>query len=353
MRSLCLLVLGAFPALAAGPFTFGLKGGVPLTDFTNAVSSGRFDYTSNTQRYIVGPTAELRLPFGLGVEVDALYRHFNYNAFLTGTGVSTSTTGSAWEFPVLAKYRFPAPIARPYILGGVAWDTLSGLKQDVSTALSNAGVTSRTPTELNKSTDHGFRARRRPRRARADRAHLARNSLHALGREAFSRSERQLQQQSESGGVSGRHHLLGRRSTWRLTCTSRYRARDHDSACCVDGGGRGRRGRAGLFVRIPAIHRGNAVLWHDPGAVERLDLRYGAGGRALQPRPPFRFVKEDTSGSTPESPRSRRRGPAVGREIRRGVPPRHVWLANGLGARLLHRDQLLRAARCDSAERTI
>jgi opacity protein-like surface antigen len=157
MRSLCLLVLGAFPALAAGPFGFGIKGGVPLTDFTNAVSSGRFDYTSNTQRYIVGPTAELRLPFGLGVEVDALYRHFNYNAFITGTGVSTSTTGSAWEFPILAKYRFPAPVARPYILGGVAWDTLSGLKQDISTGLNNAGVTTTSnPSELNKSTTTGF-----------------------------------------------------------------------------------------------------------------------------------------------------------------------------------------------------
>src|SRR5207253_1470870 len=46
------------------------------------------------------------------------------------------------------------------------------------------------------------------------------------------------------------------------------------------------------YTTIPAIHRGTAVLWQDPGAVERLDLRFGSGGRAHQPRPPFTFLKE-------------------------------------------------------------
>src|SRR3954447_1806385 len=43
-----------------------------------------------------------------------------------------------------------------------------------------------------------------------------------------------------------------------------------------------------------------AVLWHNPGRVERLDLVNGPGGRSLRPRPPFTFVKEDDSGSTPK-----------------------------------------------------
>ena len=85
MRSLCLLILTAASAFA-GPFGFGLKAGIPMTDFTNAVSSGRFDYTSKTQRYIVGPMVELRLPFGFGIEADALYRRFSYNSVVTGTG---------------------------------------------------------------------------------------------------------------------------------------------------------------------------------------------------------------------------------------------------------------------------
>src|SRR5689334_23011519 len=156
MRTLLLVAIGAVSAFAQ-PIGFGLKAGVPLTDFTNAVSNGRFDYTSNTQRYIVGPMAELRLPFGLGVEFDVLYRRFSYNSFVTGTGVTASTSGNAWEFPLVAKYRFPSKIARPYIEGGIAWDTLTGLSQDVRTALNNVGVTSTgTPAELQKKTTTGF-----------------------------------------------------------------------------------------------------------------------------------------------------------------------------------------------------
>jgi hypothetical protein len=54
------------------------------------------------------------------------------------------------------------------------------------------------------------------------------------------------------------------------------------------------------YTTVAGLTRGNSVLWHDPGPVERRDLRYGAGGRALAPHPPFRFVKEDASGSTPK-----------------------------------------------------
>jgi hypothetical protein len=52
------------------------------------------------------------------------------------------------------------------------------------------------------------------------------------------------------------------------------------------------------YKEVPAIQHGRDVLWHDPGNVERLDFRYGVGGRALVPQPPFTFVKEDLSGTT-------------------------------------------------------
>ncbi len=48
----------------------------------------------------------------------------------------------------------------------------------------------------------------------------------------------------------------------------------------------------------PAIRQGKNVLWHDPGAVETLDFRYGAGGAENAPRAPFTFVEEDSSGTT-------------------------------------------------------
>jgi hypothetical protein len=60
------------------------------------------------------------------------------------------------------------------------------------------------------------------------------------------------------------------------------------------------KGPARDYTSIVHIRRANAVIWHDPGDVARLDLRFGAGGRALAPRPPFTFVKEDTSGTSPK-----------------------------------------------------
>jgi hypothetical protein len=55
-----------------------------------------------------------------------------------------------------------------------------------------------------------------------------------------------------------------------------------------------------LYTEVPEIAHGQAVIWHDPGAVEQLDLRYGIGGEELAPKPPFTFAREDMSGSQPK-----------------------------------------------------
>ncbi len=104
-KTILLLALGAICAFSQ-PLSFGIRGGVPLTDFVNAVDSGTLRFNTYTNRYIIGPTVEFRLPFGFGVEVDALYRRLHYSSGNTALGVVTQnrTTGDAWEFPVLAKY---------------------------------------------------------------------------------------------------------------------------------------------------------------------------------------------------------------------------------------------------------
>jgi hypothetical protein len=43
-----------------------------------------------------------------------------------------------------------------------------------------------------------------------------------------------------------------------------------------------------------------ALIWKDPGAVERLDFVGGPGGRRNAPRPPYTFLEEDKGGSTPK-----------------------------------------------------
>jgi hypothetical protein len=161
MRTLVLLLGGAALACAQ-PFSFGVKGGVPVTDFFDAVNSDDFGYFSSTNRYIVGPTAELHLPFGLGVEFDALYRHLHYsNAYnAVSVLVNSSTESGAWEFPLLIKYRFKESLARPFVNGGVAWDTLSGVTQTiVQTAIATGVVSSSSnssPAELRNSTVNGI-----------------------------------------------------------------------------------------------------------------------------------------------------------------------------------------------------
>src|SRR5690349_10363071 len=79
MKLLLMLVFCAISAVSQ-PFGFGVKGGVPLTDFVNAIDTGTLRFNTAPNRYIVGPTIELRLPFGFGIEFDALYRHLQYSS---------------------------------------------------------------------------------------------------------------------------------------------------------------------------------------------------------------------------------------------------------------------------------
>jgi opacity protein-like surface antigen len=151
-------------AVFAQPIGFGIKGGLPMTDFLNAASSQNFRFDTTTNRYIIGPSVELRLPFGLGIEFDVLYRHFGYNSFGSTSGITTttidaSTSGSAWEFPLVGKYKFKGfPLLKPYVEAGVSWDRLSGVTQAITTTVANVTRTSNVsnPVELNQDTTSGF-----------------------------------------------------------------------------------------------------------------------------------------------------------------------------------------------------
>lgn len=160
MRLILLTVFSSICAFSQ-PFSFGVRGGVPLTDFVSAASAGRFSFTSSTNRYIIGPTVELRLPFGLGVEFNALYRRLHYDgqSLSIDTFSTSRTTGNLWEFPLLLKYRFPTRIVRPYLDAGVAWDSLSGLEQTVTTTFvptRTSSTTTSNPPELQHNTTIGF-----------------------------------------------------------------------------------------------------------------------------------------------------------------------------------------------------
>src|SRR5450759_2892280 len=135
----------------------------PLTDFLNVARTQNINASTTTNRYIVGPTLELRLPFGLGVEADVLYRHFHYSSSSGISSITTNltnmdTTSGAWEFPLLAKYRFKGKIVHPFVDAGVAWDKLSGLTQTVQSVVASVTKSSTTssPVELSNGTTRGF-----------------------------------------------------------------------------------------------------------------------------------------------------------------------------------------------------
>jgi opacity protein-like surface antigen len=168
-----LLSLAVAASAFAQPVTFGVRAGMPLTDFVSTVQNLRVSgilnvfpgFQSNTRPYILGPTIELRLPAGLGVELDALYRRTNYsgidattNGLNTITTTISSTSANAWEFPLLLKYRFHVPVVKPYVDAGFAWDTLAGLRQSIRqtvATITNASTTS-TPADLHKKGTSGF-----------------------------------------------------------------------------------------------------------------------------------------------------------------------------------------------------
>ena len=142
----------ASSAFALGPLSLGVKGGVSLTDaFPDHTDTSRGPAQrtySDAKDYIVGPMVELRLPFGLGVEADALYRPLSYAAQLSSSAGTSSTSErvASWEFPILAKYRFGFPLVHPYIEAGPSFRTLGGT---LGSSLSDKGFTGAAGIELN------------------------------------------------------------------------------------------------------------------------------------------------------------------------------------------------------------
>ena len=133
-------------AFAQLPFSIGLKGGVSLTNafqdntysgINPLITSTIHDF-SDSKDYVIGPFAEVRLPLGLGVEADALYRPLNFataSQLANNPLTESFSRFGSWEFPILAKYRFRLPIVKPYIGAGPSFRTTTS---DIR-SLSNRG----------------------------------------------------------------------------------------------------------------------------------------------------------------------------------------------------------------------
>jgi hypothetical protein len=123
-----LVIFLVWPVFAQS-LSFGVTGGVPLTDAFSTSEGDRVSYASVTRRFTVGPTAEIGLPlFGLRLEVDALYRRIGWNSSGIATPLfeafqSTARFG-AWDLDALLKRRIGVAGIHPYVGAGAAFRRL-------------------------------------------------------------------------------------------------------------------------------------------------------------------------------------------------------------------------------------
>ena len=129
MRLLFALTLLAASAAYPQSVSFGLKGGVPLSNALKVADTST--YTSDRSPFVIGPVVELGLPLGLAVEADLLYRRLRYDSSASGT------TGQVWELPILAKYRFPGVLLRPYIEAGLSFRRFARFDQTTPSGSTN------------------------------------------------------------------------------------------------------------------------------------------------------------------------------------------------------------------------
>lgn len=119
------LVFALAPDARGDWFAFGGKLGAPLTEvFEAGIPPG---INTSTTSFTFGPTAELRLPFGLGVEADILYKRSRLEQ--SGSG---GHSANSWEFPLLAKYRLAGDALHPYGIAGFSFRKISDVRSFVA-----------------------------------------------------------------------------------------------------------------------------------------------------------------------------------------------------------------------------
>jgi outer membrane protein with beta-barrel domain len=133
--NLTLVMLLALSIAFGQSVNFGLKVGVPFTNSFEELTTNP-KVSSPLRRYTLGATAEVRFRSGFGFELDTIYKRIGYSErFFCGLRCPPNVIsmnpeiisehesdivvvkGNAWEFPVLAKYRFRAPL-HPFLASG-------------------------------------------------------------------------------------------------------------------------------------------------------------------------------------------------------------------------------------------
>lgn len=120
---LSLLVLSCF-SLHAQRVSFGVKSGLTALNGFNGSPTH-----SETRIYTLGPTVELKLFRSLAIEADVLYHRMGYTLSTESFGLTyiTRMRTNAWDIAALLKHYASQSGVRPYVAGGLALRTFSGI----------------------------------------------------------------------------------------------------------------------------------------------------------------------------------------------------------------------------------
>src|SRR5262249_45121645 len=153
-RVSCVLAFGMASTAAAQPFSLGVIGGASLTEgfkgnIKRVPPPAPVIAYSTPKRWIAGATVEARLPLHFAIELDALYHELEFTqAAVLPNGTLNSVSPApvvTWEFPVLAKIRFPLRVVKPFLVAGPAFRTAGNLN---GTSPSNHGIAAGLGTEV-------------------------------------------------------------------------------------------------------------------------------------------------------------------------------------------------------------
>lgn len=159
LRLSILSILAAISSVGQ-PVSIGVKAGVPITDAFETLRGNPSAYSTNTKRYLIGPTVQFNFGSHFALEGDLLYKRLGYQYDLASTGQSVyaKTVANSWEVPVLGKFMIlPGPV-RPFVSAGGAFRHISGIDQfrnTVNAGLNPVGVRINSATEFNRRNDIG------------------------------------------------------------------------------------------------------------------------------------------------------------------------------------------------------
>ena len=136
----------------AQSISVGVTAGVLTTDDLSGAGA-----TGASKRYVVGPAVDIGLPFGLGVEVGALYRREGYQSSFSSFAYSifSGERANSWEFPMTVKYRIPFAVGQPFVEAGYAPRVIHGtVSSNFSSVFPNVGFLHST-TSTDWPVSHG------------------------------------------------------------------------------------------------------------------------------------------------------------------------------------------------------